>query len=283
MESTFSKISTMGKTVFLLLLFITIGSSACYAQDAGVRLFAHRAGAHELDENTMEAFKTTYSKGIRGFETDVRRTKDGKLVIFHDDSFERMLGIQGKIEDLSLAEIKKLRTKKGNPIPTLDEVVAFFKDKPGVYIEFEMKTNKPMYGEAELQTYCAELYKKTYENKPEGSDYVLTSFDKRPLQYLKSTYPNVDLLFIKGVALTQSLVDEAKAMGINRIGANVHATTRNMVIDAKKQGITVSLWPGRSVNDFLLGVYLGSDYLCSDVPIAVTEWVKANAPQIKLK
>jgi len=146
-----------------------------------------------------------------------------------------------------------------------------------------MKTNKPMYGEAELHQYCDEIYQKAYSNKPQDSDYVLTSFDKRPLQYLKSTYPEVDLLFIKGEALSQSVVDETKAMGIKRIGASVHGTSRNMVLEAKKQGLTVSLWPGRSVDDFLLGVYLGSDYLCSDVPIAVTEWVKANAPQIKIK
>src|SRR5690606_9676368 len=107
-----------------------------------------------------------------------------------------------------------LKTKKGNQIPTLDEVIAFFKDKPGVYIEFEMKTNKPMYGEAELHQYCDEIYQKAYSNKPQDSDYVLTSFDKRPLQYLKSTYPEVDLLFIKGEALSQSVVDETKAMGI---------------------------------------------------------------------
>lgn len=271
------------KHCLLFLLYILFSSSFSYAQEAEVKLFAHRGGAHEYDENTLSAFEETYKKGIRGYETDIRRTKDGKLVIFHDDNFERIVGIKGGIEDLTLEEVKKLKTKKGNTIPTLDEFIAFFKDKPGVYIEFEMKTNKPMYAEAELHTYCDELYQKAYSNKPEGSDYVLTSFDKRPLEYLKRTYPNVDLLFIKGEGLSQSVVDEAKAMGVTRIGASVHGTSRNMVIEAKKQGITVSLWPGRSVNDFLLGVYLGSDYLCSDVPIAVTDWVKTNAPQIKIK
>ena len=270
-------------SILCLAIMLLGGATITSAQEAEVKLFAHRGGAHEYDENTLAAFEQTYSKGIRGYETDIRRTKDGKLVIFHDDTFKRIVGVDGGIEDLTLEEVRKLKTKKGNQIPTLDEVIAFFKDKPGVYIEFEMKTNKPMYGEAELHQYCDEIYQKAYSNKPQDSDYVLTSFDKRPLQYLKSTYPEVDLLFIKGEALSQSVVDETKAMGIKRIGASVHGTSRNMVLEAKKQGLTVSLWPGRSVDDFLLGVYLGSDYLCSDVPIAVTEWVKANAPQIKIK
>ncbi|WP_197091558.1 glycerophosphodiester phosphodiesterase [Sphingobacterium endophyticum] len=283
MKSTYLKHSLICNNIFLLMILLFALIPEGFSQSAEVKLFAHRAGAHEFDENTMQAFQASYDKGLRGFETDVRLSKDGHLVIFHDDSFERIVGIKGGIEDLTLEEIKKLKTKKGNPIPTLDEVVAFFKDKPGVYIEFEMKTNKPVYDEEKLHKYCDELYKRTYSNKPVGSDYLLTSFDKRPLQYLKKTYPDVDMLFIKGEGLSQKVVDEAKELGIKRIGASVHGTTRNMVIEAKKQGIMVSLWPGRSIDDFLLGVYLGSDYLCSDVPVAVTEWVQKNAPQIKLK
>ena len=282
MKSIFS-ISKIKLPILCFVAMLSGGVSLANAQEAEVKLFAHRGGAHEYDENTLSAFEQTYNKGIRGYETDIRRTKDGKLVIFHDDNFKRIVGIEGGIEDLTLAEVQKLKTKKGNSIPTLDEFLAFFKDKPGVYIEFEMKTNHPMYPETELHKYCDELYQKAYANKPEGSDYVLTSFDKRPLQYLKTTYPEVDLLFIKGEALSQRVVDEAKAMGVKRIGASVHGTSRNMVLEAKKEGITVSLWPGRSVDDFLLGVYLGSDYLCSDVPIAVSDWVKTNAPEIKIK
>lgn len=283
MKSTYLNHSLICNNILLFMIFLFALIPEGFSQSAEVKLFAHRAGAHEFDENTMQAFKASYDKGLRGFETDVRLSKDGHLVIFHDDNFERIVGIKGGIEDLTLEEIKKLKTKKGNPIPTLDEVVDFFKDKPGVYIEFEMKTNKPLYDEEKLHKYCDELYKRTYTNKPDGSDYLLTSFDKRPLQYLKKTYPDVDMLFIKGEGLSQKVVDEAKELGIKRIGASVHGTTRNMVIEAKKQGIVVSLWPGRSIDDFLLGVYLGSDYLCSDVPVAVTEWVQKNAPQIKLK
>ncbi len=257
--------------------------SSSFAQLNEVKIFAHRAGAHEYDENTLSAFKTTYEQGMRGYETDVRITKDGHLVIFHDDNLKRIVGREGVIEEMTLAEIKKLKTLKGNEIPTLDEIVDYFKDKPGVYIEFEMKTSKPMYDEVTLHKYCDMLYNKVYSNRPQNSDYLLTSFDKRPLQYLKQKYPNADLMFIKGEALTQALIDETKALGIKRIAANITQTTRAMVKDAKKQGMTVSLWPGRSVDDFLLGLSLGSDYLCTDVPIEVSTWVKNNASWIKLK
>lgn len=266
-------------TLFCLMLSAVFASAQTYE----VKLFAHRGGAYEYDENTIEALQATYDRGLRGYEIDIRRTKDNHLVLFHDANLERIIGIQGAIEELTLGEVQKLRTKKGNAIPTLEQVLAFFSDKPGVYIEFEMKTNAPLYEQAILEQYCDQLYSKVYESIPAGSEYLLTSFDKRPLRYLKTNYPNVDLLFIKGAGLSQEVLDEAKALQIDRIGCNIDGTTRAMVRAAKKQGFKVSLWPGRSVGDFLLGVKLESDYLCSDVPVAVTDWVQANAPWITLK
>jgi len=268
--------------VILLGAFL-LPPSDLLAQQAEVKVFAHRGGAHEYDENTMQAFQESYAKGIRGYETDIRITKDGHLVIFHDADLKRIVGKEGPIESLTLDEVKQLRTKKGNPIPTLDEVLAFFSDKPGVYIEFEMKTDKPMYDENTLTRYCDELHANVYASRPATSEYLLTSFDKRPLQYLKKTYPSADLLFIKSTGLSREVLDEAKELGVSRVACNISNTTRAMVQEAKKQGFKVSLWPGRSVADFLLGVSLGSDYLCSDVPVQVTEWVKANAPHITLR
>ncbi len=275
------RVSVVQMTVLLAVLSLLVTTG--YAQQAEVKLFAHRGGAHEYDENTIDAFQETYGKGLRGYETDVRVTKDGQLVIFHDADLKRIVGKEGAIEDFTLEEVKQLRTKKGNEIPTLDEVLAFFSNKPWVYIEFEMKTNNPLYDEKTLTAYCDQLYTKVYAAMPPTSNYVLTSFDKRPLQYLRTTYPSVDLLFIKGAPLSQEVLDEAKALKIDRVGCNIDGTTRAMVKEAKKQGFKVSLWPGHSVADFLLGVSLGSDYLCSDVPVAVTEWVSTNAPWITLK
>ena len=253
------------------------------AQQASVKLFAHRGGAHEFDENTLEAFRSSYEKGIRGFETDIRISKDGELVIFHDASLKRMVEAEGGIETLTSKELRKFKTKKGNPILFLDEFLDYFKDKPGVYIEFEMKTNSPMYDEAALKTYCDKLYQKEMAARPQGSDYVFTSFDKRPLKYLKKTYPGVDLLFIKSEGLSDSLIAELEELGITRIGCRLDGTTRAMVEKAQKKGITVSCWPGRTVEDFVLGVGLGCDYLCSDIPVQVRSWAENNLPWVIIK
>lgn len=69
--------------------------------------FAHRGGAFEFEENTLFAFRSSYEKGLRGFETDVWMTKDGKLVILHDDSLDRTHRGEGPVEALDAAEAKK--------------------------------------------------------------------------------------------------------------------------------------------------------------------------------
>lgn len=269
------------------VLFITLFLSFCveigYSQKVEVKMFAHRGGKLEFDENTLSAFKASYEEGLRGFELDIRLTRDQHLVIFHDDNFKRIFGIDGSIEELTFEEVRALRTKNGNQIPTLDEVLEFFNSKPWLYVEFEMKTMGPFYKKEILERYCNHSYQKIYENKPATSDYVMTSSDKRPLKYLKDKYPSIPLLLIRNEGLSSKILDEAKELGINRVGCRIEGTTQKMVKQAKERGFIVSLWPGLSVEYFILGVGLGSDYLCTDVPVEVYKWVKENASWISLK
>ena len=56
-----------------------------------------------------------------------------------------------------------------------------------------------------------------------------------------------------------------------------------MVEKAKKEGLIVSLWPGQAIEDFILGVALGADALCSDMAVGVKEFAKKNMPWVKLQ
>lgn len=72
------------------------------------RLFAHRGGAALAPENTLEAFDAAARLGIGAFELDVRLTRDGEVVVFHDEGTERITGASGAVEDRTLAEIRAL-------------------------------------------------------------------------------------------------------------------------------------------------------------------------------
>ncbi|WP_077152855.1 glycerophosphodiester phosphodiesterase [Bacteroides bouchesdurhonensis] len=266
-------------------LFVALFTSVeLFGQTQEIRLFSHRGGRMENDENTLKAFKASYDAGYRGFETDIRMTKDGELVITHDSSLERTTNGKGVVEDHTKTEIMQLQTKQGNKMIFLDELLVFLQDKKGLYVEFEMKTSPAsLYPEDRLKEYCDKLYKKVMEKRPSDALYVFTSSDYRALRYLQSHYPGVDLLLITSKPCNAETIALCKAVGINRLGATMNGTSRESVQKAHKEGIIVSLWPGTSVEDFMLGAYLGCDYMCTDIPIQLKKWIAVKAPWINVK
>lgn len=72
------------------------------------RVFAHRGDSANYPENTLEAFHSATIKGADAIETDVRLTRDGHIVIFHDEKLERNTDGYGKVEERTLAELRRL-------------------------------------------------------------------------------------------------------------------------------------------------------------------------------
>lgn len=267
----------------LLVLAAVLMAVSAFAQDQQVRFFSHRGGRMEYDENTISAFEASYKAGYRGYETDIRMTKDGKLVILHDSNLTRTTDTEGVVEQMTEAQIRKAYTKKGHKVMFLDELMDWLDSKGDVtYVEFELKTNPiELYPEDRLREYCDKLYERVMRNKPAGATYLFTSSDYRGLRYLQQKHPGVGMLLITGKPCNDETIALCKAMGINRLGATMDGTSRAAVKKAHEQGLIVSLWPGQSTADAMLGVYLGADFLCTDIPVEVMNFMKTKAPWVK--
>lgn len=107
-------------------------------------LFGHRGFSELAPENTMQAFNLCLEKGIGGIELDIHLCKSGELVVVHDHNLQRLTGISVQVEDLTLAELKRLDvgTHKdpkfaGERIPTLREVFGTYGSS--VYYDVELK------------------------------------------------------------------------------------------------------------------------------------------------
>ncbi|MBR2044443.1 MAG: glycerophosphodiester phosphodiesterase [Clostridia bacterium] len=101
---------------------------------------AHR-GLHSLKdgipENSLEAFKRAVKYGF-AIENDIHLTKDGAVVVFHDDTLKRMCGVDKRINDLTLSEIKELRlANTSSTIPTLEEALKEIDGRVPLLIEFK--------------------------------------------------------------------------------------------------------------------------------------------------
>jgi hypothetical protein len=94
----------------------------------GTDVICHRGSSEHAHENTLEAFRATFALGGDGNEFDIRRTKDGVLVVFHDDMLDRLLDGYGDVSEVTREELQRFRFR--NPgrfgeqcrIPTLVEV-----------------------------------------------------------------------------------------------------------------------------------------------------------------
>lgn len=99
---------------------------------------AHRGGSLEAEENTVEAFARAVGLGYTHIETDVHATRDGVVVIHHDETLDRMTGERVRIDALTWAELRRVRTHGGAPIPRADEVLEHF---PDLFVAFEAKSD----------------------------------------------------------------------------------------------------------------------------------------------
>lgn len=272
----------MKRLTFAFVLMLC--AATAFAQSPQVRVFSHRGGRMEFDENTISAFESSYQKGYRGYETDVRMTKDGQLVILHDSSLERTSNGKGNVEEMTAAQIRQFKSKKGNDIMFLDDLMEWIDSKGDItYVEFELKTNpKSLYPQERLHEYVDKLYAKVMKNKPEGATYLFTSSDYRGLKYLQVKYPKAELLLITSKPCCDETIALCESVGIKRLGATMDGTSRKAVKEAHKKGLIVSLWPGGTVDDFAYGVYVGADYLCTDIPVAVKAFAESKMPWVNV-
>jgi len=94
-----------------------------FLEDASFAAFAHRGGALEAAENTMEAFAHAAGLGYRYIETDVQLTSDGVVVIFHDDVLDRLTDLAGRVADRTWAELSQTSVHGAGKIPRLEDAL----------------------------------------------------------------------------------------------------------------------------------------------------------------
>lgn len=142
-------------------------------------ILGHRGYREKFPENTILAYQKAIEFGADGVELDVQLSKDGALIIHHDDNFEKITGDKIKINELTSKEIKKIKVD-GEPIPTLEEV--FIKLPDYAYINVEIKDVK-----------ATEMTYNTVKSFNALDRVLFSSFDLEALKILRSLDKNVDL------------------------------------------------------------------------------------------
>ena len=112
-----------------------------------MKIWAHRGCSQRYPENTLLAFeKAAAIRNLAGIELDIQLTKDGKLVVIHDERVDRITEGIGFVRDCTLVELKRLHiyadVNPSQEIPTMEEVLDLLEPrcKEGMKINIELKT-----------------------------------------------------------------------------------------------------------------------------------------------
>jgi glycerophosphoryl diester phosphodiesterase len=100
-------------------------------------VIGHRGYKARFPENTLLSFRAAFSAGADGVECDVQKTADGRYVVIHDDTVDRVSSSRGAVASLSLARLRRVDAGRGERIPTLEEVLEAL--PPGAWIDVELK------------------------------------------------------------------------------------------------------------------------------------------------
>ncbi len=143
--------------------------------------FAHRGlWDAEAPENSLAAFGKAVDAGY-GIEFDIHKTRDGQVVVFHDDTLNRMCGVDGRVEDKTLAELRELRLLgTDQPIPTLGEMLALVDGRVPLLVE--LKGESAATGLCPLANDILSAYK---------GDYMIESFNPLLVRWYRKNRPDV--------------------------------------------------------------------------------------------
>lgn len=107
-----------------------------------IAVIGHRAGRALAPENTLTAIRNAIRIGVDYVELDIRRTRDGQLVIMHDGEVDRTTNGHGRVKDLDFATIRSLDAGSkfnlkyaGEKVPTFDEILTLCRGKVNVYVD----------------------------------------------------------------------------------------------------------------------------------------------------
>lgn len=235
-----------------------------------IKVFAHRGFKGRYPENTLLAFEKAVEMGCDGIEFDVQMTKDGKLIILHDETVDRTTDGKGLVKDLTYQEISQLnasyrsKDKHGfNKIPLLTEYFEMVKDKK-IISNIELKNSVFEYEGMEEKVYDLIL---EYGLKEK---VIVSSFNHLSVLKMKE----IDKTIKCGLLTADCLIDPGqyvKSAGVECFHPAAYLLTKENVQEVQDYGIDVNVWMGSEYTDFEGLINTGVDTIITDFPDKVQQ------------
>ncbi|RLE93890.1 MAG: hypothetical protein DRN04_05350 [Thermoprotei archaeon] len=220
-----------------------------------IEIVGHRGAAGYEPENTLKAIRKGIECRVDWIEIDVRATKDGVLVLMHDDTVDRTTNGKGLLREMLFSEVRKLDAGKGEKVPTLKEALELCENKVGVLVEVkEPDITEKVIGEVEsfkgpkimIISFYPEVVKKVKE---------LSSI-KAGLIYAKNPIENLN-----------------RAVSLRADAVHVHYSLvdRDYVKLVREKKLTLCAWTVNTEREAIRLINLDVDMITTDYPCLIKD------------
>ena len=236
------------------------------------KIFAHRGASGYAPENTLPAFAMAEKQGADGIELDVQLTKDGELVVIHDEKIDRTSTGKGFVRDYTLSELRKMsfcnhmELYSGVKIPTLEEVLDLV--RPGnMTVNIELKTGIFWYPGIEEKTLQVVKDAKMEER------VIYSSFNHYSIMRMKAIDPSVKCGFLEESWILGAGA-YTKSYGVECWHPLYKTLTEETVKELKDNGIEINAWTVNEPDAVQSMIDLGIDSVINNYPDMVNQIIK---------
>ena len=228
--------------------------------------YAHRGASEYCPENTLVSFYTGIYMQANGIETDVQKTKDGILVLFHDDTVTRVTGRQGHICDYTFEQLQQFTLEKNgitDKIVSFEEFLKLFAFRD---ITFAIELKQPF-----IEKEVAEMiYRYHAENK-----CVVTSFDFENIKRMREYASELEIGYLTGI-VDEDVLDRLIAIGGQELCPHSSLITEDNVAKWHAEGLRVRAW-GITDEDIMKKVYdCGADGMTVNFPDKLQKYISGK-------
>lgn len=219
-------------------------------------------------EHTFKSYDKAIAMGADYIEQDLQLTKDGHLIISHDSTVDRITGYTGNIRDMSLSEIKELRTSDNQEILTLKELF----DKYGKSVNYYIETKRPY--EPDMDRELVKLLKEydLVNEKGKSENVIIQSFSDESLKNIRMEFPESTLIQLTKNPEVDTLNDIMKYA--NGVGPTFSKLDKNYVQNAQARNLLVHPYTVNSGEDLEKAVNFNVDGFFTNYPDKGLEVVK---------
>jgi glycerophosphoryl diester phosphodiesterase len=221
-------------------------------------VIAHRGASGHRPENTLPAYELAVRQRADMIEIDLHRTRDGEIVVTHDELLEG-LGGRGEIADATLADVRSLDAGGGERVPTLDEVLDGFAARIPFNLELKESTRGPYAG------LVGETLKRV-ESRGLLDATLFSSFYDPVLSELRERSPGARIGVLVSSRAPQGWRERARRFGAEAVHFSLVLATAETVAAAHAEGLAVHVYTVDEPDSMRRLLAIGVDGLFTNFP-----------------